>query len=77
MTLTARNRISRRGIAELAGELFGARLSSGSVDAICQHVSTALEDSYSETRAWILAQDAVHVDETGWRTAGDSRALWA
>jgi len=76
VTLTARNRISRRGIAELAGELFGARLSSGSVDAICQHASTALEDSYSALRAWILAQDALHVDETGWRTAGDSRALW-
>jgi transposase len=76
VTLTARNRISRRGIAELAGELFGARLSSGSVDAICQHASTALEDSYSALRDWILAQDAVHVDETGWRTAGDSRALW-
>jgi len=76
VTLTARNRISRRGIAELAGELFGARLSTGSVDAICQHASTALEDSYSALRDWILAQDAVHVDETGWRTAGDSRALW-
>ncbi len=76
VTLTARNRISRRGIAELAGELFGARLSTGSVDAICQHASTALEDSYSALRDWILAQDAVHVDETGWRTAGDPRALW-
>jgi transposase len=76
VTLTARNRISRRGIAELAGELFGARLSSGSVDAICQHASTALADGHEALRAWILAQDAVHVDETGWRTAGDSRALW-
>jgi Transposase IS66 family len=76
VTLTARNRISRRGIAELAGELFGARLSTGSVDAICQHASTALSVAHSELRDWILAQDAVHVDETGWRTAGDSRALW-
>jgi len=76
VTLTARNRISRRGIAELAGELFGARLSSGSVDAICQQASTALADSHSALRAWILAQHAMHIDETGWRTAGDSRALW-
>jgi transposase len=76
VTLTARNRISRRGIAELAEELFGARLSTGSVDAICQQASTALEDSYSALRDWILTQDAVHVDETGWRTSGDSRALW-
>jgi transposase len=76
VTLTARNRISRRGIAELAGELFGVRLSTGSVDAICQHASTALVDGHDALRDWILAQDALHVDETGWRTAGDSRALW-
>jgi transposase len=76
VTLTARNRISRRGIAELAGELFGARLSAGSVDAICQHASTALAGPYGELRDWVLDQSAVHVDETGWRTAGDSRALW-
>lgn len=76
VTLTARHRISRRGIAELAGELFGARLSTGSVDAICQHASTALSVPQSALRAWILAQDALHVDETGWRTGGDSRALW-
>jgi transposase len=77
VTLTARNRISRRGASELAGELFGARLSSGAVDAICQRASDALEGPHSDLRDWILGQPAVHVDETGWRTAGDSRALWA
>jgi transposase len=76
VTLTARNRISRRGAAELAGELFGAQLSTGSVDAICQHASEVLAGPYEQLRDWILAQDALHVDETGWRTAGDSRALW-
>lgn len=76
VTLSARNRVSRRGASELAGELFGARISSGSVDAICQHASTALADSHEALRAWILSQDALHIDETGWRTAGDSRALW-
>ena len=76
VTLTARNRISRRGIAELADELFGARLSTGSVDAICQHTSAALADGHEALRDWVLAQDAVHVDETGWRTAGDPSALW-
>jgi transposase len=77
VTLTARNRISRRAASELAGELFGARLSTGSVDAICQHASDALAGPYDRLRDWILGQDALHVDETGWRTAGDSRALWA
>ena len=76
VTLTARNRISRRAASELAGEMFGARLSSGSVDAICQHASDLLAAPYERLRDWIRGQDALHVDETGWRTAGDSRALW-
>jgi transposase len=76
VTLTARNRISRRAASELAGEMFGAKLSTGSVDAICQHASDLLASPYRQLRDWIRAQDALHVDETGWRTAGDSRALW-
>jgi transposase len=73
VTLTARNRISRRAASELAAELFGARLSTGSVAAICQRASDALADPQAALRDWILAQDALHVDETGWRTAGDAR----
>ena len=76
VTLTARNRISRRGASELAGEMFGAQLSPGSVDAICQHASGVLAGPYRQLRDWIRCQDALHVDETGWRSAGDSRALW-
>jgi transposase len=76
VTLTARNRISRRAASELAGELFGAGLCAGSVDAICQHASDALTGPYDQLRDWVLGQATLHVDETGWRTAGDSRALW-
>lgn len=71
MTLTARHRVSRRGAAELCLELFGAGISTGSVDAICQRASDALAGEYEALRDWILAQAALHVDETGWRTAGD------
>jgi transposase len=77
VTLTARNRISRRGASELALDLFGIGLSTGAVDAICQRASAALAGPYSDLRDWILGQGALHVDETGWRTAGDSRALWS
>jgi transposase len=58
-------------------DLFGIGLSTGAVDAICQRASDALADPHTGLRDWVLAQRAVHVDETGWRTAGDSRALWA
>jgi transposase len=76
VTLTARHRISRRSITELARELFGVTLSAGAVDAICQRASEALAGPHLQLHDWVLDQDAVHVDETGWRTSGEGRALW-
>jgi transposase len=76
VTLTARHRISRRGITELARDLFGARLCAGAVDAICQRASDALAGPHLQLQDWVLDQGAVHVDETGWRTGGEGRALW-
>ena len=76
VTLTARHRVSRRGISELAADLFGVRLATGSVDAICQRASEALAGPHLQLQDWVLDQDAVHVDETGWRTRGEGRALW-
>jgi transposase len=76
VTLTTRNRISRRGIIELARDLFGVSLSTGTVDAICQRASDALAGPHAQLHDWVLDQGAVHVDETGWRTAGEGRALW-
>ena len=76
MTLTARHRISRRGICELARDLFGVTLSIGAVDAICQRASEALAGPHCHLQDWVLDQGAVHVDETGWRTRGEGRALW-
>ena len=41
-TLSVRNRVSRRDVVELAEELFGARTSAGSVDAILARAGEAL-----------------------------------
>ena len=76
VTLTARYRISRRGIMELARDLFGVALSAGAVDAICQRASDALAGPHCHLQDWVLDQAVVHVDETGWRTRGEGRALW-
>jgi len=76
VTLTAAYRISRRGIAELARDLFGVSLSTGAADAICQRASEALAGPHLQLHDAVLDQDAVHVDETGWRTSGDGKALW-
>jgi transposase len=75
VTLTARHRISRRGICELVCDLFGTALSTGSVDAICRRASEALAGPHCHLQDWVLDQAAVHVDETGWRTRGEGRAL--
>ncbi len=76
VTLTAAYRISRRGITELARDLFGVTLSTGTANAICQRASEALAGPHLQLQDAVLDQGAVHVDETGWRTSGDARALW-
>jgi transposase len=50
--------------------------SAGAVDAICQRASDALAGPHCHLHDWVLRQGAVHVDETGWRTRGEGRALW-
>jgi transposase len=75
-TLSVRNRISRRDAAELGEELFGARLCSGSVDAIIERSSQALSEPYEDLRRALRAGERLNMDETGWRTAGRRRALW-
>lgn len=76
VTLTARNRISRRDMSELMRELFGAGLSVGTVDAICQRASVALAGPHEALVASVLASPVLNADETGWLTAGQQRTLW-
>jgi transposase len=76
VTLTAAYRISRRGVSELARDLFGVTLSTGTADAICRRASEALAGPHLHLGDQVLQAPAVHVDETGWRTEGDARALW-
>jgi transposase len=76
VTMSARNRISRRDMVELAGDLLGLDLSVGAVDAICQRASVALAEPHERLTAAVLSAPALNIDETGWRTAGEGRALW-
>jgi transposase len=74
--LSVRNRISRRDVVELCEQLFGARISCGTVDAILCRVADALVDPCEDLLDRLRASRALHMDETGWRTAGQRRALW-
>jgi transposase len=75
-SLAVRNRVSRRDTTELLAELFGARLSSGSVDAIVQHAARALDEPYADLLGHVRAAAALNIDETGWRLRGGKRTLW-
>lgn len=77
VTLTARNRVSRRDMPELAWELFGLGISSGSVDAICQRAAAALNGPHQALVANVLSSPAINIDETGWYTAHEPRTLWS
>ena len=76
VTMTARNRVSRRDMSELAWELFGLGLSIGAVDAICQRASVALAGPHELLVEKVLGAPAVNVDETGWFTAHEGRTMW-
>jgi transposase len=76
VTLTARNRVSRRDMSELAYDLFGLGVSVGAVDAICQRAAHALAAPHEALVESVLSASAVNVDETGWFTAHDPRTLW-
>lgn len=74
--LSVRNRISRRDAVELCQELFGARISIGTVDAILARAADALAAPYEDLLARVRAAGALNMDETGWRLKGAQRALW-
>jgi hypothetical protein len=74
--LSVRNRVSRCDVVELGEELFGARLCTGTVEAILQRAARALEDPYGDLAERVRSSASLNMDETGWRTAGERRALW-
>jgi transposase len=74
--LSVRNRVSRRDVVELMEELFCARISTGTVDAILARAGEALAEPYEDLLARVRGARTLNMDETGWRTAGERRALW-
>jgi transposase len=75
-SLSVRNRVSRDDAVELIEELFGARISSGTVDAILSRTAQALAGPHDDLLDCLRTGGALNMDETGWRTAGQRRALW-
>ena len=63
-------------MVELCKQLFAARISTGSVEAILQRAGDALEEPYADLLDEVRLAPAVNMDETGWRLRGAQRALW-
>jgi transposase len=76
VTLSVRNRISRRDVVELCEQLFASRISTGTVDAILARAADALEEPCEDLLDRVRSARAVNMDETGWRLRGQQRALW-
>lgn len=76
VTLSVRNRISRRDVVELCEQLFSSRISTGTIDAILTRAGDALAEPYADLRGRVRGADALNIDETGWRLKGAQRALW-
>ena len=76
VTLAVRNRVSRRDTTELARELFGVELATGSVDKVIQRAGDALAGPHTALEQRIKSASVVNIDETGWKTAGGRRTLW-
>jgi transposase len=75
-TLAVRNRVSRRDTVELCEELFGARISTGTVDRVLARTADALELPYLELVKALRRSGRLNIDETGWRLKGQRRTLW-
>jgi len=74
--LTGCYRMATRMAEEAVHDLFGARISLGSVVACEQTASVAVAPAVEEAREYVQQQAVAHADETGW-VQGRKRAwLW-
>jgi len=74
--LTGRLALSHRDVVEAMEALHGLSLSLGSVSAIQQQVSRALEQPVKTARQYVHQQPVNHVDETGWPEGDKQKWLW-
>lgn len=75
--LSGSQHLSQRGLEEVAEALFGVPLSVGTVNALQEQMSQALAQPHQEIAQAVQQADVKHVDETGWKQAGQKRWLWA
>jgi len=75
--LTVVCRMPRRLMLELLSQVLGIPLSLGSTQNAWQEVSGAVAESCTELEQDLPRQAVINSDETGYRTSGEKRWLWA
>jgi transposase len=75
--LSGRHHVSKRGLVEIATDLFGVPLGLGTVSNLEQQMSQALAHAHVEIQQAVQEAPVKHVDETGWKRGGQPVWLWA
>ena len=75
--LTVGLRIPRRGVEELLQTVLGIEISLGSTQKLVEETSEALAAACQERERQLPQEPVLNSDETGWRSMGERRWLWA
>lgn len=75
--LMAAHRVTRRGITEIMGAIFGISISTGAVCNVVERVSVASIPVVGVIKRYIASAPALNIDETGWKNKGKRCYLWA
>ena len=68
--------VSKRGLEEIAEAVFEVPLALGTVSHLEGQMSAALAAPHAEALEAVRRAEVKHVDETGWKQAGQRRWLW-
>lgn len=75
--LTVVCRMPRRVVMGLLAQVLGIEISLGSTQKCWEEASQAVAAPCQELEQQLKNEPVLNVDETGWRTNGDKRFLWA
>ena len=75
--LTVVCRLPRRVVEALLAQVLGIEISLGSTQKCWEEASQAVAAPCQELEQQLKEEPVLNVDETGWRTNGDKRYLWA
>jgi transposase len=67
---------SKRGIEEFVETVCKVPIALGTISNLEQEMSAALADAHAEAQQAVQQADTKHVDETGWKQAGNKCWLW-